>query len=142
MKIISIDLSETWGIKDPETGEEYEWEWESDEEYPALFTSSIITAVFQLEFPEDDTFTNDEEFTSKWVAFYEENQTRVNEDGDEDWVCTEDLIEEFDSPHFALELTTLGIACGPISSTIYMIVEDKYESQLDRLFLKCTDTSI
>ena len=44
MKIISIDLSETWGIKDPETGEEYEWE--TDEESPALFSSSLITAVF------------------------------------------------------------------------------------------------
>ena len=81
MKIISIDLAETWGIKDPETGEEYEWE--TDEECPALFSSSLVTAVFPHEFPEDTTFTNDEEFTDKWVAFYEENQIRIDEDGDE-----------------------------------------------------------
>ena len=85
---------------------------------------------------EDTTFTNDEDFTAKWVAFYEENQTRIDEDGDEEYVCTEDLIEEFDSPHFALELTTHGMACGPVSFTIYMIVEEKYESQLESLFLK------
>ena len=68
MKIISIDLAETWGIKDPETGEEYEWE--TDEESPALFSSSLITAVFPHEFPEDTTFTNDEEFheTSAQIA--------------------------------------------------------------------------
>ena len=53
MKIISIDLAETWGIKDPETGEEYEWE--TDEESPALFSSSLVTAVFPHEFPEDTT---------------------------------------------------------------------------------------
>ncbi len=137
MKIISIDLSETWGIKDPETGEEYEWE--TDEESPALFSSSLITAVFPHEFPEDTTFTNDEDFTAKWVAFYEENQTRIDDDGDGEYVCTEDLIEVFESPHFALELTTHGMACGPVSFTIYMIVEQKFESQLDSLCLKCTN---
>ena len=77
-----------------------------------------MTAVFPHEFPEDTTFTNDEEFTDKWVAFYEENQTRIDEDGDEELVFAEDLIEEFDSPHFALELTTHGMACGPVSFTI------------------------
>ena len=137
MKIISIDLAETWGIKDPETGEEYEWE--TDEESPALFSSSLITAVFPHECPEDTTFTNDEEFTDKWVAFYEENQTRIDEDGDEELVFAEEIIEAFDSPHFALELTTHGMACGPVSFTIYLILEEKYASQLDSLFLKNTD---
>ena len=45
MKIISIDLAETWGIKDPETGEEYEWE--TDEECPALFVRfKVKTTAF------------------------------------------------------------------------------------------------
>ncbi len=137
MKIISIDLSKTWGIKNPETGEEYEWE--NDEESPSLFSSSLITAVFPHEFPEDTTFTNDRDFTAKWIAFYEKNQIRIDEDGDEELVFAEDLIEEFDSPHFALELTTYAMACGPVSFTIYLILEEKYEKQLDSLFLKNTD---
>gem|GEM_PF-4546075 len=44
---------------------------------------------------EDTTFTNDEDFTAKWVAFYEENQTRIDEDGDEELVFAEDLIAKF-----------------------------------------------
>ena len=98
-----------------------------------------MTAVFPHEFPEDTTFTTDEEFTDKWVAFYEENQIRIDEDGDEELVFAEEIIETFDSPHFALALTTHGMACGPGSFTIYMILEEKYASQLDCLFLKNTD---
>jgi hypothetical protein len=137
MKIITIDLSEIWGIKHPETGEEYEWE--TGYEINTLHESSFISAVFPDEFPDDTTYSKDEEFTSKWLAFYEENQTRVDEASDEECIYVQELLEEFESPHIVLELTSYGMACGPVSFTQYFILEKKYESQLDSLFLKNTD---
>jgi hypothetical protein len=56
-------------------------------------------------------------------------------------VFAEDLIEEFDSPHFALELTNYGMACGPVSFSIYLILEEKYESKLDSLLIKTNSNS-
>lgn len=134
MKIYYIDLSETWGIKDPQSGEEYEWEIEDD--FNPLHESSFITAVFPYEFPDDTTYSTDEKFTSEWIAFYEVNKIIIDEDGDEGDVPVEELLEKFESPHIVLELTSYGMACGPVSFTQYFIFEEKYESQLEDLLLK------
>ncbi len=124
MKIIS---THSCGIKDPESGEEFEWE--GDEE--ALCNSSLITEVL-LHSLADSPFIGGE-FFCKWEAFYKENKNRIDKNGDEEYLDVDELLEEFDSPHFALEVTTGG---GPSLSTIYFILEEKYESQLDRLLIR------
>lgn len=53
--------------------------------------------------------------------------------------CVDELLEEFESPHFVIELRSFGMACGPVSFTEYFILEEKYEDQLDSLLLKTTD---
>ena len=136
MNIYSIDVSETWGIKHPETGEEFQW---VTDEFNTLHEASFITAAFPDEFPDDTTYCKDDEFTSNWLDFYEENQAKVDEDGEEVDFCVDELLEEFESPHFVIELRSFGMACGPVSFTEYFILEEKYEDQLDSLLLKTTD---
>lgn len=126
MKIISINQTKSWGIRDPQNGKEYQWELDDDDDDPALFHSSLITAVIPHEYPDDTTFTNDEKFTSKWLAFYAECGQGVS---------TDELLKAFISPHFVLEMTTYGVACGPVSFTLYFILEKKYKKQLDSLIL-------
>ena len=53
--------------------------------------------------------------------------------------CVDELLAEFESPHFVIELRSFGMACGPVSFTEYFILEEKYESQLDSLLLKSAD---
>ena len=48
---------------------------------------------------------------------------------------TEEALEKFDGPYIALEVTTHGMACGPVSFTVYFIIDQKYENQLDSMLI-------
>jgi hypothetical protein len=127
MKIISIDTSDTKGIRSPD-GEEILWE--PQEEDVDSYYSSFLEGVIPYGYPDDTEYCSDV-FASAWLKFYEDNSEEI----EEECLDTEEVLEKFDGPYIALEVTTHGMACGPVSFTVYFIIDQIYENQLDSMLI-------
>ena len=62
---------------------------------------------------------NDKKFEDGWATF----SKKFSDDEGIGWEDLEKFLNEYDEPNYvAFEITTGGIACGPISSTVVFVI--------------------
>lgn len=72
----------------------------------------------------DEPHFNDETLRTAWEDYFEK-LGNDNSDSINTWDVLDGFLEEFDNPEWkAYEITSYGIACGPVSSTVIYIVDE------------------
>lgn len=124
LKIIEIDTQRYVGMKCPETNLLIDFE----ETCPDDMEGSFVKGLLIPDVPDSMMGCDDSMFTA-WESYYES----LSEE--EDW-CLVEILGSWKSNEFiALEVTTRGMACGPVINTAYYIISATYESNLDSILL-------
>ena len=124
MQILELDTKEVAAFSFPgcrkPIGVEY---YPNDELYmfepDDILGNSPVLAIIVAEVPED-IMSNQQGLQATWAQMWS-----VNEEA-EDYLALDEVLESWDLPGvMALEVTTYGMACGPISETVFYLIKEE-----------------
>jgi hypothetical protein len=124
MQIIELDTQEVaafsfLGSKKP-IGVEYD---PDDDRYMSdpddILRHSPVLAIIVAEVP-DDMMSSQQDLQVTWAQLWSANEEA------EDYLSLDEVLESWNLPGvLALEVTTFGMACGPISETVFYLIKEE-----------------
>jgi hypothetical protein len=84
-----------------------------------ILEHSAVLAIIVAEVP-DDMMSNQQELQATWAQLWSANEEA------EDYLALDEVLESWNLPGvLALEVTTFGMACGPISETVFYLIKEE-----------------
>lgn len=112
MKVFDIDTTVFGSITCPYSQKVVDFYESGSDDLEGTFVKALL-----VEDVMDSTCFDAVDLTEAWEKFYEDNHEELS---------GRELVEKFEWEGLvALEVTTHGVACGPVSSTAYYVLEEK-----------------
>jgi len=126
MKLVVIDTDKYSGYTCPASGKTILFEPSDDDELldpDALTETTIVQGILVPEVG-GEIQSGCEPYATRWTKSWEAAE-QMADDNDE-WLDLEEFIKDYeDEDLIALEITTHGIACGPVSFTVFHLVREQ-----------------